>query len=488
MKKVVFLLLFFICAASATANAIVPVFHFFNSFLVVPSLLLLLIVVLLEAVLLKLIIRRVRFLKHLWFALVINVISSVAGALLGLTHFSDTLWDIYWSSLPITLGVPFAVTVLTEYPAIRRLYKSLLSRKKAILAVLEINVISYVVFCFLITPFYLTGIMKRSRLLDQQRLDEWNHTDILDGESGGIYKVVSRDHHDILNRYDLRSKTWQEVYRTDDRECDIDVWDISKRYFVFSDLQSGQVRVVRNGSFEIACTPVFSGRCVRLKISPCEQYIAILEDAGEVRVSKKRSGWFYMLGQRTRLSFYQTDTGERIAMYERPILKQTLSWSPDSQKILFETLENDSILFTQDINAADEIYLQDDAPKVIGWYNLLDGQSAVLCKGERAYWNPHRQEILFKHDGVLKFMNVETKEIASVPGQAVADFKWSPGGKRIVGLIRTENPMWTNKYFLTVIDRADLSRRCVIDTDMKYSFVWISDSCLDAPDFGSGPE
>jgi hypothetical protein len=478
MKKGVFLPLFFICAASAMANAIVPVFHYFNSFLVIPSLLLLLIVVLLEAVLLKLIIRPVRFLKHLCFSLVINVISSVAGSLLGLMHFSFTLWDLYWSSLPITLGVPFIITVLAEYPAIRRLYQSQLSRQKAIAAVIEINVISYAVFCFLITPFYLSGIMERSRLLDQQRLDEWNHTDLLDGESGGIYKVVSRDPHDILNRYDLHLKTWQEVYRTDKRESGINAWDISNAYFVFSDSQSGQVRVVRNGSFEIVCTPALSGRCVRLKIAPCERYIAILEDAGDVRVSKKRSGWFHVLGQRTRLSIYQADTGGQIAAYERPVLKQTLSWSPDSQKILFETLENDSVLFTQDINAADEIYVQEDAPKVIGWYNLPDGQSAVLCKGENACWNPCRQEILFKHDGALKFINVETREIASYPGQAVADFKWSPGGERIIGLIRTENPMWTNKYFLTVIDRADLSKRCVIDTDMKYSFVWISESCL----------
>jgi hypothetical protein len=487
MKKVV-LLLFFLCAASAMANAIVPVFHFFNSFLVIPSLLLLLIIVLLEAVLLKLLIRPVRFLKHLWFSLVINVISSVAGSLLGLMHFSDILLDIYWSSLPITLGVPFAITVLTEYPAIRRLYKSQISRKKAIIAVIEINVISYVIFCFLITPFYLTGIMERSRLLDQQRLDEWNHTDILDGESGGIYKVVSRDQHDILNRYDLRSNTWQEVYRTDVRECDIDVWDISNKYFVFSDLKSGQVRVVRNGSFEIVCTPAVSGRCARLKIAPCERYIAILEDAGEVRVSKKRSGWFYLLGQRTRLSVYQADTGGRIAMYERPVLKQTLSWSPDSQKILFETLENDNVLLTEDIHAKAEIYLPQDAPKVIGWYDLPERRSVILCKGERANWNPRRQEILFKHAGALKFMNVETSEITAFPGQAVADFKWSPGGERIVGLIRTENPMWTNKYFLTVIDRHDLSRRCVIDTDMNYSFVWISDSCSGALDSGSGPE
>ncbi|MHC4962470.1 MAG: hypothetical protein ACYTGA_10155, partial [Planctomycetota bacterium] len=239
----------------------------------------------------------------------------------------------------VTLGVPLIITVLTEYPAIKLFYNPLLSLKKSLLVAIKINIISYAAFCFLMTPFYLTGIAKRSEHLDQKRLSEWNHIELLDDEYGCVYKINLVDKNYILSRYDLSEKIWEEVYKVGKRECNIDIWDISNRYFVFTDLKSsGEIHIADNGSFESVRLIENIGECKKIKISPSQESIAVLEDVGEVVVQKKKGGWFQTLGSRCRLLVFDIKTGQVICEYERPVLSSEISWSPDSKKILFETL------------------------------------------------------------------------------------------------------------------------------------------------------
>ena len=78
----------FICAAIvivffvpsiAYANAIIPAMQFFNKSSFFPSLVLLAVIVVIETIILKLSIKNIPFKKHLGFATVVNIVSSIAG-------------------------------------------------------------------------------------------------------------------------------------------------------------------------------------------------------------------------------------------------------------------------------------------------------------------------------------------------------------------------------------------------------------------------
>lgn len=473
--KLLCLVIFFLFLSTAYANAIVPVLFFYSSFLLIPSLILFVLIVLIESALLKLSIRKVKFSKHLLFSFLFNLMSSLIGSLLGFINYSIVLSDIYWSSFLVTLGVPLIVTLLAEYPAIRYLYRTHLSAKKCLYTVVKINIISYVAFCFLMTPLYLTGISKRAEYLDQKRLDEWSHDELLKGEYGSIYKINLVDKHHTIYCYSLKEKTWEEVYKVDKRECDVGIWDISSSYFVYTDLKEpGKIQIADNGSYGNDQLFVQVNGCKEIKISPSQEYIAVLEKTGEVIVQKKIDSWFQTLGNRCRLLIYDIRTGHVVCEYERPVLSSNISWSPDSKSILFETLKNDEVLLSTDFEKTNEsIRLKEFIPRVIGRLDIEENNYEILCEGRSPQWNPKSSEVIFVSNSDLNFLDLSDMNITSFPEKETSRYYWSPSGKRLIGLIRTQNPIWTNKYFLTVLDRNDLSKKNIIDTDNKYDFIWI---------------
>lgn len=478
------LFLIVIMPSTVFADAIVPVFQFFTPVLFVPSLILLVLIILVEAVLLKLLIKPIRFQTHLLYSTIINTVSSIAGSFLGFINYSFVLSEFYWSSLFITLSLPFIVTFASEYPVILLLYKKTISAKKAVWINLKINVASYFVFIILVSPVFLTGVMKISEYKDNKRLLEWSHSEILQNESGKIYtlnKYKQRKQYEFRN-YDLMTKKWESL-----NQFKIDgygdffpamAWDVSRSFMAYP-VDFNLVVIYKKDGFEEICK--IPAKCDRLKISRSEQQIAILNSLGEIIVQKEGKDWYQTFGRNCKLEIFDIQSGQQVSKYDKFILADGLDWSVDSKRLLFVSIhdsnhlqpENERIQNSWDKN----LTLKEFYPKVIYVYDIDTNFAAELCEGENPQWNNNGTEILFMKDKEIFSYNIATREIKSICKNGTKDrFTWSASGQNVIGLIGTYNPMWTNKYFLTVINVRNPELKYIIDTGRDYNgFVWCED-------------
>lgn len=481
----------FVGWSTARANAIVPALQFFSPFLCIPSLILLIVITIVEAALLKLFIRPIKFCRHLFYSTIINIVSSIAGSFLGFINYSFAFSDFYWNSLVITLLLPFIVTYITEYPVILWLYGKYISIKKAALITFTINIVSYIVFLVLLTPVFLIGIMKMSEYLDNKRLMEWSHSEIMQQESGTIYSLIKQqkdgeiyDFNGLghkknyeLRSYDLAQKKWQLV-----RKLEIGgygdffpakAWSVSQSLFAYPN-DSNSVLVLKKADFAELCR--ISIACDQIAISQSEQLIAILKPIYEINVQKKGESWFQTLGNQCELEIYEIPSGNQVNKLNKCILPEGLDWSSDSKKILLVVLRDDDVQRLkyrhekQDYGRVSEVlYFKDFCPKMICLYDTIENSITELCEGTSPIWRKNENEFIFTKDGKIYIYDIKSRQIKFLcKDDYTKDFTLSASGQNVIGIVGTQNPMWSNKYFLTVINIQNPDLKYVIDIGKDY--------------------
>jgi hypothetical protein len=325
--------------------------------------------------------------------------------------------------------------------------------------------------------------MKMSEYLDNKRLKEWSHTEILQNESGRIYALnrCAQTNENELRKFDLAARKWETV-----RQLKTDVfplnsiWDISPSLFAYPK-DSNSVLVLRKENFTEVCKIPVTVRCYRLEISQSEQQIAILEPIGEIEVHKKGNSWYQMLGERTELKIFEIPSCRQINDCNKCILSEGLDWSPDSKKLLLVALRDSDVqkLQFQHVKkdygyTAEDIYLNDVCPKLICLYDISTNSISELCQGTYPRWSPSGKEFIFQRYDKIFLYNVENhKEKFLCEAYHGGGFTWSASGLNLIGLTRTQNPMWTEKYFLTVINVKNPELKYVIDVGSNYyDFKW----------------
>lgn len=444
---------------NAFANAIVPALQFFHPYLAVPSAILLIVIIAIETVILKFTIKDVTLSKSFLIILIANIISSIAGSLFGFLGYSVAFDDFFWSSIIVTIGLPFIVTFATEYPAILFFCRKQIRPQKALWVTFKVNVVSYVVFLFLMTPVFLTGISKMSERADNKLLIEWSHKEILGNNQDDIYVLGETDHNRIFEfkKYSTQTEEWKVLKTFDTKDLSFNGWDVSDNLLAYCTNDS--VEILNLSDFSNLTTIPMDG--YRLQISPDEKHIAIQKYICQVNVQKKGKSWFNGYGAKCKLYIYEISSGNLVKEYDNFITSDGLSWSNDSQKLLMVSFENQE-LFNEIIkdDARDpedyrigDVFLKEFYPKFIYSYDINTGTAKKICLGTMPNYNPANNQFSFVRDENIYLHDFSKGEDQKVCRNYFSGkFKWSVSGENILGHVRTNNPMWTNKFFFTAIN------------------------------------
>jgi hypothetical protein len=315
--------------------------------------------------------------------------------------------------------------------------------------------------------------MKMSEHLDNKRLAEWSHKEILKQESGRIYtvnRIKQSDKYELRN-YDLTTQKWQSMTNFNTNgSIPVSSWDVSQS-FVACQRDFNSIAVLRKTDFsEIYKIPII---CNRVQISKPEQQIAVLQSVGEIAVQKGGNRWFQTLGMQCKLKIFDIASGQLRSEYAKFVLSDGLDWSPDSKKLLIVTLRDTDIQKLENKRAEKHIgvalCLKEFCPKIICMFDISTNSSSELCEGTSPRWNKDGNEFIFTKGDKIFVYNIVTNQAKFLcENYGCSEFYWSASGQNILGLIRTQNPMWTNKYFLTAINVQNPELKYVIDVGENY--------------------
>jgi len=311
--------------------------------------------------------------------------------------------------------------------------------------------------------------MIMSDYLDGNRLKEWSHKDIIMEETGTVY-TLNKD--ERSEKYELRSfqptnQKWELLNQFETPYASNFSWDISQSLFAYGS-KNESVKILKKDGFEK--TADIASNCTRLQISPNQKDIAILEYSGRINIGKRNS-WHQVLGVKSKLLIFEITSGECLNTNKFYVFSSGLSWSPDSTKLLLVALDDRSLLGR---NLGGEVFIEESHPEIIYLFDIESNSITKLCEGTGPAWSPDGRKFLFIKNGQILTYNFADAKIETLcPSYGARNYKWSPSGQNVLGLIRTQNPMWINKFFLTVINIDNPERKFVLDVGSDYrGFDW----------------
>lgn len=156
MKKAVLLLLFIMAIPKYVfADGLIPIIPLFYSFddvmISFITIFEMIIVIIVEAILLKRVFRKIRFINHFLISIIINLVSYFIGTILVFvcTYLLNIKWDnLLTIILIVLLGI--ILTIFSEYPIVKLSYKNELTWRKALFLTIKINFIGYLVLLFML--------------------------------------------------------------------------------------------------------------------------------------------------------------------------------------------------------------------------------------------------------------------------------------------------------------------------------------------------
>lgn len=357
MRKSQYQFLAFLLLAPAIvfADGVSPVLNFFHKDTWIPASIVTLVIILLESALLRWRIKGMPFTGVLWRSFLFNAASSLTGSVLLIVFSKDSF--VMWDSMSFVFPL-FLITLLTEIPLLHVLFKNVpLSWKRAVILGSGINVASYAAV-FIIEIGLLVGWLSYARHLDQKELTKWNNPDLLKQASGLIYATeLFRSKHG-LRVYDPLQPEWTTL--TNCPSLDPNKWDVEGETCAFIQLTEGDWKNVRlvvaqlpdfktvldlsPTQFANAAFDNWQG-VEELAVSPDQTKLAILFRQTDAVAAKNRSSYFD-LGGKCKLIILDILSGQEIARASRWASKSGLCWLADSRRVLFPSLDDESLYRT----------------------------------------------------------------------------------------------------------------------------------------------
>ncbi len=343
----------------AFADGISPVLNLFHKETWLPASIVTLAIILVESVFLRLRVKQVSYFESLWRCVVLNAASSIVGSvvLVGLGRDSFFIWDTMSLVLPL-----FAITLLTEIPMLRVLYKSvLLDWKPACALGFRINIASYGAV-FVLEIAFLIGSLSIAGHLDERELSKSVHPELLAGARGQIYATETRAggwHR--LRVLDTTTSNW--ISLTNCPSLDPNKWDVEGHTCAFvrwssegSDREA--VVIASLPDFSILAEISLSGfvdpqydrtfnwqGIADLSLSPDAKKVAVLFHVTDAVAYKDRSSYFD-LGSKCVLAVFDVNTGQQILRASRWASDGGLCWFPDSSAVLFTSFKDEGVYKT----------------------------------------------------------------------------------------------------------------------------------------------
>lgn len=412
--------------------------------------------ILLEAAFLKLFIKNVKWLTHFLYSVIINLISSIPGALVIITtqHLCGPVLPL------IFLGVIFQLLLI---PAI---YRKHVNWYKGLGTAVVVNICCYV--GIVIISVLLSGIISSCYYYGQKcnAYSEKNSQTVLKGETGSIYTVQQLGKCDyLLKVYDVNDTKW-EMAAKDNNDIVFyyqEGWDITKNYLAYP--TGSQFSVIdRKDYHEIKSIEVEADE---LKFSPDEKRIAALTKGEEVLIENDLTNFkggivvtkgetsVKSLGYKSTLTIVDIDT-EKILVDENDIVifDDGLSWLPDGTKLLLSSFKDTKADFVENLRdtANADLILKQAKPKFVCEYDIDTKTLTPLFEGYCGRYSPDGKYILFIKDNNFMLYSCKsqgTKLLNKVYGRNPMP-QWSPTGKNIAAFENIKSMGFDNIFSLRI--------------------------------------
>jgi len=476
----------------ALADGVSPVLNLFHKDTWLPATLVTVLIILVESALLRWRIKEIRYLDTLWRCVVLNLVSSIAGSviLVGLGRGSYFMWDTMSLVFPL-----FVITLATEIPMLRLLYKKLpLSWGRACALGFGINIASYaVVFVAEIALFM--GFLSFAGRSDAKELTQWVHPELLAQSSGQIYATETPpggSHR--LRVLDTKTKSWRSL--TNCPSLDPTKWDVEGRTCAFVRWSTG---TAERDTAVVASLPEFSPMreisvsalvdpnydrdsnwqgISDLSLSPDGTKLAVLFHVADA-VAYRNSSSYFALGGKCALAVFAVDSGRLIIRASRWASDGGLCWFPDSSAVLFTSFKDEGVYKTKKTEVCGatgygSAYAKGDRFKMgLYCFNITTGEVRWFAEGKQPTVSVGSRQFMVRDGYKVRIVDAQG---ASRPCEGISRLGYSravlsPCGKLMLAQISRHQPFYAGGR-LTVVDLAQPSLRHIIADDLVYRFKW----------------
>lgn len=438
----------------------------------------------LEATFLKLFIRKVKWFKHLLYSVIINLISSIPGALLIITtqHLCGPVLPL------ISLGFIFQLLLI---PAI---YRKHIKWYKGLGVAVVVNIGSYI--GIMIISALLSCIVSSCYYYSQKHraYSEKSSKAVLKDEIGSIYTVQQFGRCDyFLKVYDVNDSKWRVAARDND---DIvfyyqEGWDITNNYLAYP--TGSQFSLIDRRDYHLIKS--IQVEADELKFSPDEKLVAALTEGDKVSIERDMTNFkggvvvstggipVESLGYKSTLTIVDIDT-EKILVDEKDIVifDDGLSWSPDGTKLLLSSFKDQEADFTKNLRDVKNagFILKQAKPKFVCEYDIATKTLTPLFEGYCGKYSPDGKRILFIKDSNFMLYSCKSQETKLLNNIYERDPmpQWSPNGKSIVAFEDVKSMGLTNLFSLRiyVMSVDDPNEMLIIGKKQRYKGLrWIAE-------------
>ena len=443
------------------------------------------IMILLEATFLKLFLKKIKWLKHLLYSIVINLISILPGAFLIITtqHLCGAVLPL------ISLGFILQLLLISI------IYRKYFKWYKGMGIAVIVNIGCYIGIIIITT--LLNGIVSSYYYYNQKNnaYSEKSSEAILSDEIGSIYTVQKVGKIDyFLKAYDVTGSKWGVVAEDND---DIvfyyqEGWDITKNYLAYPTGSEFSL-IDRKGYHLIKRIQVEADD---LKFSPDEKLIAILTEGDDISFERDMTNFkggvvvsttggipITSLGNKSTLTIVDIDT-ETILVDERDIVffDDGLSWSPDGTKLLLSSFKDKEADFNENLRDVENagLILNQPKSKYVCEYNIPLKTLTPLFEGYCGRYSPDGEHILFIKDNNFMLYTCKSQETKTL--HSIYDHnpmpQWSPNGNSIVAFEDVKSvgfdKLFSSRIYVMSVE--DPNMMLIIGDEQEYKGLrWIAE-------------
>jgi len=446
------------------ANGLIPLVNFFTPGTLLPASMALIGIIFIEAWLLKMFMKEISFVTHLWKSVVVNVLSSAAGSLIIQTIAKGPLFYFNYFSYILPL---FGITFVVETIALFILYKIKINLLRSAWVSIRLNFLSYPAVVILSWPLFM-ALMFSSIAIEAVRVKLWSHSEIITNEKGYIYATEDVYPKNYLKRYNVSTKSWEKFPKI---YVDPINYDISGNIFACIVSSNG---IERDSMISIFKIPEF----VLLVKLPGQGSFKLSKDGKQIALLERLKGIEYPEGGSTvsdgsinSVSIHKTEGKDSIITISAIITDKGIDWSPDNKKLIFVTL-SDSI-FIRNASNTRELVLSTSLEKSqqLVIYDIFENKKTIIGNGSYPRWSNNGKQIYFIRNGYLYEYNISSNEqqkLFKMPENT--SYYLSPTDENIVLMVRTKVPLsYTSQ--LTIIN-IKKDKRYIMDSRAVYECGW----------------